>query len=150
MPRPLASSTGSDGGGPPITASLDTAVPRVARHGIEATPSTRQSARLAEAIKTLPTIRSKFAYCRLASRNDAILRRRLPERTETVYRHAVTKGIAGRPGSRRNNRNGSGKSTLLRLFAAVYPDLAAADNIHLLCGSVDETDACSVDETVNG
>jgi len=115
--------------------------------------------------------------CRLASRNDAILHRRLPERNRyglSSCRDDQDIKPVGLGLTPRNNRNGSGKSTLLRLIAAVYPatsgrvdvtgnivpllglnaganpGLAAADNINLLLRtSGRKPTPAVVDETVN-
>jgi glycosyltransferase involved in cell wall biosynthesis/ABC-type polysaccharide/polyol phosphate export permease len=87
-------------GRPIINTSLDTAVPRVARHGIEAiTVAPGNHAQLAEAIETLlrdPERRRRMghaAWLRAATQYSADAFRK---RIETVYRHAVTTNASSR------------------------------------------------------
>ncbi len=94
---------------PIINTSLDTAVPRVARHGIEAiTVPPGNHARLAEAIKTLLRDPERRRCMGQAARLRAMTQYSsdaFRKGIETVYRHAVTtkaasrSALASRPGT---------------------------------------------------
>jgi glycosyltransferase involved in cell wall biosynthesis len=79
---------------PIINTSLDTAVPRVARHGIEAiTVPPGNHARLAEAIETLlrdPERRRRMGHAGWLRATTQYSADAFGKGIETVYRHAVT------------------------------------------------------------
>jgi glycosyltransferase involved in cell wall biosynthesis len=85
---------------PIINTSLDTAVPRVARHGIEAiTVPPGNHARLAEAIKTLlrdPERRRCMGQAARLRATTQYSSDAFRKGIETVYRHAVTTKAASR------------------------------------------------------
>jgi glycosyltransferase involved in cell wall biosynthesis len=88
-------------GRPIINTSLDTAVPRVARHGIEAiTVPPGDHARLAEAIETLlrdPERRRRMGHAAQLRAMTQYSIDTFRKGIETVYRHAVTAKAASRP-----------------------------------------------------
>jgi glycosyltransferase involved in cell wall biosynthesis len=96
-------------GRPIINTSLDTAVPRVARHGIEAiTVPPGDHARLAEAIETLlgdPERRRRMGHAARLRATTQYSIDAFRKGIETVYRHAVTtrassrSALASRPGT---------------------------------------------------
>jgi len=96
-------------GRPIINTSLDTAVPRVARHGIEAiTVPPGNHARLAEAIETLlrdPERRRRMGHAARLRATTQYSIDAFRKGIETVYRHAVTtkassrSALASRPGT---------------------------------------------------
>jgi glycosyltransferase involved in cell wall biosynthesis len=96
-------------GRPIINTSLDTAVPRVARHGIEAiTVPPGNHAQLAEAIETLlrdPERRRRMGHAARLRATTQYSIDAFRKGIETVYRHAVTtkassrSALASRPGT---------------------------------------------------